>query len=588
MRRFGGDRLVAQFVILGNNRFGAHCLKPRRMTSLKGPPSKDSTADATPRLFPSPLLMILCAAFAMVLPFFFLGNPSGHDFEFHLNSWMEIVRQWQHGILYPRWAPFAHYLYGEARFLFYPPLSWNVGALLGVLFPWKMVPGAYVFLAALLSGCSMFLLARSWLDRGSALFAAMFYALNPYAIVVVYWRSAFAELLAGTLLPLLLLWAMRAPDRSRAVVVPLSLIVAAAWLTNVPAAVMISYSLALMMVVVAIARRSPRVLLHAAGAVTLGIALAAFYILPVAYEMKWVNLAEVLAPGVRPQDNFLFTLISDADHNRFNFLVSIMAVAEIAGLAGTVSLAGSFRKRMGWQWWLLATWGTASVLLMLPMTRWSWEHLPQLRFVQLPWRWLCCLNVVLAILLAAAFRRWVPRMLLWLAMLVVVWLVWHRVQPPWWDQAADIAEMHENFHDNVGYEGTDEYVPAGADPYEIDQKAPYVALDGSGGAGIQVQQWDAESKVFTTHLDQPGRAVLRLFNYPAWQVRVNGQLVSAGTREVTGQMVISLPEGDDRVQVTFVRTRDRVVGGMISLVALVGIGALLIFRKEFRFLGSEY
>ena len=207
-------------------------------------------------IFPSPLLIVMATAFLVVFPFLFLGNPSGHDFEFHVNSWMEVLGQWRQGIVYPRWAALAQYGYGEARFIFYPPASWTLGAALGALLPWKVVPGVYVWLALTLSGCSMFLLSRQWLDRRDAIFAAALYAANPYYIVVVYWRSAFAELLAGALLPLLLLYALRCGEEDEQAVVPLGLIVAAAWLTNIPAAVMINYSLALLIVIVALLKRS--------------------------------------------------------------------------------------------------------------------------------------------------------------------------------------------------------------------------------------------------------------------------------------------------------------------------------------------
>ena len=110
-----------------------------------------------------PVLAIMGAAFAVLLPTIVLGIPSGHDFEFHLNSWMEVLSQWRLGILYPRWAALAHYGFGEARFVFYPPASWILGAALGSFLPWKIVPGVYLWIALTLSGCSMFLLARRFL-----------------------------------------------------------------------------------------------------------------------------------------------------------------------------------------------------------------------------------------------------------------------------------------------------------------------------------------------------------------------------------------------------------------------------------------
>src|SRR6266567_2580836 len=237
----------------------------------------------------------MAAAFAVIVPFFFKNNPSGHDFEFHLFSWMEVLGQWKQGVAYPRWAALAHYGFGEARFVFYPPASWTLGAALGSFLPWKMVPGAFLWIALALSGCSMFQLARRFLSRCDATFAAALYAANPYHIVIVYWRSAFAELLAGALMPLLLLYVLRSEEEGSKTILPLGLIVAAAWLTNVPSAVMLTYSLALLAGIVAILRRSPSILAIAAAAVLLGFALASFYLVPAIHEQKWVEITQVLS-----------------------------------------------------------------------------------------------------------------------------------------------------------------------------------------------------------------------------------------------------------------------------------------------------
>ena len=163
----------------------------------------------------APLFAIATAAFAVEVPFFFLGTPSGHDFEFHLYSWLEVLSQWKQGIFYPRWAALAHFGYGEPRFLFYPPASWTLGAGLSAILPWTLVSDAYVWIALVAAGVSMFVLARRWLDRRDAIFGAVLYAVNPYHLVIVYWRSAFAELLASCLVPLLLLLVLKAVEGSK-------------------------------------------------------------------------------------------------------------------------------------------------------------------------------------------------------------------------------------------------------------------------------------------------------------------------------------------------------------------------------------
>jgi 6-pyruvoyl-tetrahydropterin synthase related domain len=533
-----------------------------------------------PALFPCPTLTIMAASFAVILPFFFLGNPSGHDFEFHLFSWMEVLGQWKHGIFYPRWAALAHWGYGEARFIFYPPASWTLGAALGALLPWKMASGAYIWIALTASGVSMFVLARRWFPTKDAIFAAALYAANPYYIVIVYWRSAFAELLSGALLPLLLYLVLRMHEDGRKIIIPLLLVVATAWLINAPSAVMLNYSLALLIALSALLWRSPRVLAYGGIAIVLGAALAAFYIIPAAYEEKWVNLAEALAPGVRPQDNFLFTTIADPDHNRFNLLVSTIAVAEMIVLAGTLWLARRWRAQWREAWWLLVLWMLAALLLMFSFTSIFWQHLPKLRFVQLPWRWLLSLNVAFALLLTMGTRRWLSRIALCVAMLGVIFAAGHKFQPPWWDTAADIEEMHDAVEGGAGYEGTDEYVPAGGDPYELSRDAPKVTIEGDKRGQVHILGWRAEIKSFTVETPEDTNLVLRLFDYPAWQAEVDGKMIAAGRRELTGQMMIPVQAGSRRVNITFVRTWDRTLGASLSSAAAVVVVVMFLLRRK--------
>lgn len=509
---------------------------------------------------------ISAVALCVVLPFLKFGIPSGHDFEFHLNSWIEVLEHWKQGTVYPHWAALAHYGYGEARFVFYPPISWTLGAVLGKIVPWKLVPAAYIWIVLTLAGCSMYALAKNWLCQADAIFTAALYAANPYHLVIVYWRSAFAELLAAVYLPLLLLVILRLEHDGRRMIAPLSLLLAAGWLTNVPSAVMMNYSLAVLIVVIALARRSIAPVVYACLAMAVGGMLAGFYLLPVYHQQSWVNIGQVLAPGVRPADNFLFAKTEDADHNRFNLLISIVSVSQIFILMIMIWLLRRTRRNL--LCLTLAAWSALCAVLVVRPTLPLWIYLPELRFVQLPWRWLLCLNVPLAVAVTLSLRRWWMRGAIYGAALVVVLIVWNRVQAPWWDNTGDIQEMLDNQQDGSGNEGVDEYVPVGVDPYDIDQKAPLVRYEGTGDARINVQQWFAEKRVITANVSAPGMLVLRLFNYPSWEVLLNGRTVHADTTPHTGLMIVPIAVGENRVQVNFVEGWDRMAGVICSLLSL--------------------
>ena len=92
--------------------------------------------------------IILLAAFIAIVPQLIRGNSCGHDFDVHLVSWLDCLNSWRHGILYPHWAPSPNYGAGEPRFVFYPPLTWMLGAALGAILPWHLVPIALTFLTS--------------------------------------------------------------------------------------------------------------------------------------------------------------------------------------------------------------------------------------------------------------------------------------------------------------------------------------------------------------------------------------------------------------------------------------------------------
>ena len=532
-------------------------------------------------------IWVAAAATIVISPQFFLGNASGHDIQFHLASWMEVVQQWRQGILYPRWAEWANFGFGEPRFLFYPPLSWLLGAVLGLILPWRMVPGAFIWVALVIAGASMHSLARAWLRPQDAIAAAVLYTVNPYHLVIVYYRSDFAELLASAFFPLLILQTLLLAREGSRRVPRFAIVFALIWLTNAPAAVIATYSVAAIVVLEIVLSRSLRPALHAAVAGASGFAVAAFYIVPALVEQRWVEISQVLAPELQPWRNFLFTHADDPEFVLFNLKVSGVALLVIAAFAIAAVLAARHRESAPGVFWSLFTLGLMSVSLMFPWTAWLWRHVPELAFVQFPWRWLAPLNVVAVFFSCAAIASLKRRWIAWSSAAIVLvapgaWMTTNN----WWDDQ-DAAFVADSIASGTGYQGTDEYEPLGCDRTDLPDnpqrstlidpqtKSPVPTTD----AQLNIVAWTAEHKIVAVDVPRPTTLVLQLIAYPAWRATVNGTFAAIQPLPDTAIVSLALPAGTSRVELKFTRTRDRIFGGLISLAA--GI-CLLLFERSRR------
>ncbi len=552
----------------------------------------------------SALGVSLGTAILVVTPFFWRGSASGHDIAFHASSWLDVAEQWKEGIVYPRWCKWANHGFGEPRFIFYPPLSWMLGAALGFVAPWSALPGLFIVLAQTLAGISMFALARRFCSSAVAMFSAACYAGNPYALLVVYLRSDFAELLACALLPRLLLAALelsglaencrRSTSRVAAI---FALLFACIWLSNTPAGVITSYSMALLFVWAAIREKSFAAVWRGTCGLALGFGLAGFYWVPAMYEQRWVNIRQVLSSGLEPAQNFLYTTIGDPEHNAFNGIASTVAMLLIALTAIGALLARSTLnhqddgKAAQDRWRVMVLLGVAAVMLMIRPSLMLWELLPELRFIQFPWRWMGILALPYAFFAAAAVARarvrwiWVS-----LVILAVAGTATFLVRKAWWD-SDDIPALQDAILSGQGFDGTDEYDPITDDHTDLPAKAPPAAIlpakdaqPSPPQAEIRMVRSTAEEEELRVTSPHAVRLAIRVLDYPAWRVLVNGRPVKPQSRGTTAQMILPLPAGTNRIELTFVRTLDRTLGNLLSAASTLVLAAAFcgVPLEEFR------
>ena len=546
------------------------------------------------------LLVSACISLAVLTPFFRLGTASGHDVAFHMASWLDAAGQWKQGTIFPRWTEGANFGFGEPRFIFYPPLSWLFGAFLGTILPWSSVAAIFIGCVQTFAGLSAYALFRRIADsRFAALLAAACFTANPYSLLIIYMRSDFAELLAIAIFPLLMLATLRligllsgegAGQHSKIILFAIPF--CAVWLCNAPAGVIATYGAAFMFLMAAFGQRSIAVLTDGACGMGLGFGLAAFYLIPAVYEQRWVQISAALYGGLTPADNFLYAKTSDVEHDAFNRIASHMAILLIlwAVCAAIAAWRGGSHRTSGTLksgvFVAMLALSAVAIVLMLPISNIFWRYLPELRFVQFPWRWMSivALGAIMFTVWSARGRmRWVWMLF---AALAIFGSAHYLVKHAWWD-TEDMPTLQAAIQDGAGFEGTDEYDPAGDDHGDLQQKLPRAFLVSDAGkpeagsnAKIVIEQWTAEHRSVRVITAKPDRVELRLLNYPAWRVTVNGSAVSVRHPEGTGQMIVPVSAGESELRVDFTRTSDRVLAGWISIVSAVASLSLLFWRRN--------
>jgi hypothetical protein len=558
------------------------------------------------------LLLLLCSL-AAVLPLLLRGPSCGHDFDFHLLSWIETAHDWHHHLLDPQWLATANYGAGEPRFIFYPPVSWVLGAgfgaaaglVVGQVEGWTLAPVFISLLAIFGSGLCVYWLAQTLASRRASLAAACLFIANPYLLFVTYERTAYGELLATPLIALLLLLALR-----KLLSVPLlALVIAALWLTNAPAAVMGCYTLAFISFLRLLKERDWRNAARSAAGCALGLALAGFYLVPAVVEQRWVQINRAINTGMRVQDSFLFRFTGEGYHDQVLRTASILTVL-VLGIGLVAFAVISIRKRGAGEpaiaifGWLLAV----ILFLQFPASLHLWNAAPHLAFLQFPWRWLLVASILSACLISMALsgiEHAVSFASLTVALAVVAGSIWfcsHRFYLYCDEQDLPAGQL-SSFFGGAGVQGTDEYAPVNSDNSAIFQDLPQVrlltladaeepaadagdnpewpgyslgAIDSTPGV-IAINNWQPEAKQVTLTTTRPAYAVLALMDYPSWKVTVNGQPVAIRPKRDDGLMTIPIGAGKSTIAVQWTTSRDIWWGRALSLAGLLIL--LFLIRK---------
>jgi hypothetical protein len=353
-------------------------------------------------------------------PLLHSGFVQGHDLGAHATYTYLFDLALRQGQVPVRWTESVRPGHSQPLFSFYQPGFYYLVELVHLAVPRLSTSLKLTVVALWIVGAAfMFVLC---LPRGRlpAAMAAIVFAFSPYLLLDVYVRAAYTEFAALALVPGLL-WAIdrvcRAP--SRAAVALVAGIAGLMLICHLPTVLIVAPLCAVHACRMALRSEAPgRTLLALAGAAALAAGLAAFYMLPALGELELIQISALtrdyfdyrrhfVEPGQWLRDAWGFGGSVEGASDEMSFQIGIVQwVVLLASAAGIVHAA--LRRRVEPRDRDLVEWLGGAAFAMFMMTAVSaavWAAVPQLSFLQFPWRYLMVVAIACGPLAANLLAR---------------------------------------------------------------------------------------------------------------------------------------------------------------------------------------
>jgi hypothetical protein len=584
------------------------------------------------------LLALLLVAWQPLLT----GHLPWHgDGLLHLYRLGDLERAVRAGDLFPRWSADLGYGFGFPLYHYYAPFSYYVGLvprLLGLPLTVSLQTSYALALLALAAGA--YLWARAaWpgpqRDHLVGVTAALATLYAPYILFNTYHRAALAELwgLAWLVIGFWAVQRMAGNWRLQSLHSPVSLLVGIATLAI--ALLLLSHNITALLgipLLVAYAifqiRGSKSRLRNLALPLFLGLGLAAFFWLPAFLERGFVQIENLTAGGNFAYTSHFLTLselfawpktaipsqVNPPVSSRLGWPAIVLALLawlpvrratgnRRSGAAGlpVSNLNSSVSLRL-----FLTLLVLLSLFMTLPASRFIWDAVALLAFVQFPWRFLGLATIGLGALaglgarnLASVIQDAASRKAStaratghWLAATGIC-LLFPVYALPWLFPGAppalptDLSPQDTiRFEAETGWLGTTsaaDYLPRSVQSlppsdsllprYDAAPPGAFISRLNSASLPDTFSILSQEEQYTTTTLHYSSReatpAVFDRFSFPGWRATLDGQPLDLTASRPYGLITAVLPPGDHTVRLTFASTPLRTAANALSWLSLL-------------------
>jgi hypothetical protein len=364
------------------------------------------------------LILAVLIAVPAIYQMLKFGIYSMQDFHlFRLYEFNSCVQRFE---IPCRWAQDAGLGFGEPLFNFYGQLPYLIGEI------FYLISGSYInsikflfILSIIGSSISMYFLSKElWKNNWGAIFSSIIYVYAPYRAVDVWVRGALPEAFAFILIPLIIL-AVEKKNIFYFSILSFLLIIT----HNLSFVMLLPFLIAWM-----IYRKWWKGFF---GFILSGL-LSSFYVLPVIFESKFVNLESTTLGYFDFRAHFitLKQIFFDTTWgyggstwgpvDNMNLSVGVLQWAIPVIIFAFILLRKNIDKLLRNTFYLLLFLGFSYLLLTHNKTAFIWEILPFMKYIQFPWRFLGMAVFIFSLASGIIFNIFDKKMFLYIVFALIV------------------------------------------------------------------------------------------------------------------------------------------------------------------------
>lgn len=541
------------------------------------------------------LLLVIPAAIPLLKGGFFYFSD-----EPHIANLYQMIRAIGSGQFPPRMAPDMSYGYGHPLFNFYYVLPFYLGSIIFGLT--KSLIDSYKIITLItipLSSVAMYYWLKQHTSKFLSVAGAILYVYTPYRAVDLYIRGSLGENYAFVFFPLTALFVYKSINKKDPKYIGLlGISIAALILSHNLSPIIFLPWLGLYALTLAWKKGIKNIRKPIYG-ILLGLGVSFYWWFPALIDKGLLASQAVFAyidhfPFIKqlviPYWGYGSSVWGPTDE--LSFQIGVVNLALVL-LAGIWFLRGKAKKNTSVAL-LIICYFFSAVFLMNIRSNFLWKSFFLAEYIQFPWRLLMITTFLSSSLVIIFNRKKLSSKILAVSIVVLSMLLTLNYFKPSEYYYPDDDYFLKRFFANRTIEGerdsiSDKYKNYSEDylllPQTVDERPssfPDEKIVSSDAEVVSIEEISAvnyESKIVS---DTNSHVTVNFYYFPGWQLKVDGEIVSAEILKPLGNMSVEIPPGTHTLSVEWKETPLRKAANIVSIISVIIIMMFFVFRGKRR------